>query len=94
MFTKAGGFCAQLAVVPGGGEVKPYPSPSDTSPEEWGEETGNFFCSQPRSRSAVAMQAERSPAPAGGLGRGLCSEPAEARSEKRAEIKVSSQSFI
>lgn len=97
MFTKAGGFCAQLAVVPCGGEVEPYPSPSDTSPEERGEETGDFFfffCSQPRSRSAVAMQAKRSPAPAGGLGCGLCSEPAEARSEKRAEIKVSSQRFI
>lgn len=43
MFTKAGGFCAQLAVVHGGGEVEPYPSPSDTSPEERGEETGIFF---------------------------------------------------
>lgn len=43
MFTKAGGFCALLAVVPGGGEVEPYPSPSDTSPEERGEEAGIFF---------------------------------------------------
>lgn len=94
MFTKAGGFCAKLAVVPGGGEDEPCPSPSKTSPEEWGEETGNFFLHPAPFLHCSPMQAKRSRAPAVGFGCGLCGETAEARSKKHAEIKVSSQRFI